>query len=137
MYRPAIRWGMSELHEPSLLILTALAGGSRHGYGLIQAVGELSGGRLRLRPGTLYPALDRLTADGLIEQVHEEIVDGRLRRYYGLTDAGADRLETEEQRLRRNADAAAAALAERRVAARKPAVHPAVGRGPIPRPGLT
>jgi DNA-binding PadR family transcriptional regulator len=127
---------MSELHEPSLLILTALAAGERHGYALIQAVGGLSGGRLRLRPGTLYPALDRLTADGLIEQAHEEIVEGRLRRYYALTDAGADRLAAEERRLRTNADAAAAALAEHRAAGRRAGPRPGVGRPPVPRPGL-
>jgi DNA-binding PadR family transcriptional regulator len=112
---------MSALQEPTFLILTALAADRLHGYGIIQAVAELSGGQVRLRPGTLYPALDRLTGDGLIDLVHEEIVDGRLRRYYGLTDAGADRLADEVTRLRRNADAAEAALVVRPTGAAEPA----------------
>jgi DNA-binding PadR family transcriptional regulator len=44
-----------------------------------------SGGRARLRAGTLYTALDRLRADELIGVDREEIVDSRLRRYYRLT----------------------------------------------------
>ena len=46
---------------------------------------EISGGRVRLRPGALYTALDRLRADELIGVDREEVVDGRLRRYYRLT----------------------------------------------------
>ncbi len=60
------------LREPTFFILTALADQPRHGYGVMQAVAELSGGRLRLRAGTLYAALDRLTADGLLAVEREE-----------------------------------------------------------------
>ena len=67
------------------MILTALANGSQHGYGIVTDVQRISGGRVRLRPGTLYTALDRLRADELIGVDREEIVDGRLRRYYRLT----------------------------------------------------
>jgi DNA-binding PadR family transcriptional regulator len=105
------------MREPTFLILTALASQPLHGYGLIQAVDELSDGQIQLRAGTLYPALDRLTVDGLVEHAREEIVDGRLRRYYRLTDEGARRLTDEVERLRRNAEAAAARL-EARLAAR-------------------
>jgi DNA-binding PadR family transcriptional regulator len=108
---------MTPLQEPTFLVLAALATEPLHGYGIIQAVGGLSEGTVRLRPGTLYPALDRLTADGLVEQEREEIVDGRLRRYYRLTDEGAGRLQTEVDRMRRNAEAAAARLAARSAAA--------------------
>src|SRR5262245_12351996 len=79
------------LQEPTFLVLAALAVEPLHGYGLIQAVSELSDGRVTLRAGTLYPALDRLTAERLVELAREEVVDGRLRRYYRLTDVGADR----------------------------------------------
>ena len=72
------------LHEASLLILTALAVGSRHGYGIITDVQQISGGRVRLRPGTLYTALDRLRADGLVGVDREEIIQNRLHRYYQL-----------------------------------------------------
>ena len=88
------------------MILTALANGSQHGYGMITDVEEISGGRVRLRPGTLYTALDRLRADELIEVDREEIVDGRLRRYYRLTPAGTRRLGAEAARLQAHASAA-------------------------------
>ena len=88
------------------MILTALASGSQHGYGIITDVQEISGGLLRLRPGTLYTALDRLRADELIGVDREEIVDGRLRRYYRLTPAGTKRLGAEAARLQAHATAA-------------------------------
>ena len=97
---------MTPLQEPTFLVLAALAGEPLHGYGIIQAVTELSGGRVELRPGTLYPALDRLTTDGLVELAREEVVDNRLRRYYRLTDRGATRLGEDMERQRRNAEAA-------------------------------
>jgi DNA-binding PadR family transcriptional regulator len=101
------------MQEPTFLILTALAGGPQHGYAMITEVEAISAGQVRLRPGTLYAALDRLVGDGLVEHVHDEVVEGRLRRHYALTRDGATRLRTEAQRLRRHADAAAAALARR------------------------
>lgn len=101
------------LHEPTFLILTALADGPRHGYGIIGEVAELSAGRVTLRAGTLYGALDRLTTDGLVSVEREEVTSGRLRRYYQLTDDGAALLAAEAERLRRNADAATRRLASR------------------------
>jgi DNA-binding PadR family transcriptional regulator len=94
------------MQEATFLILTALATDSQHGYGIINDVQEISGGRVRLRPGTLYTALDRLRADELIEVDREEIVDGRLRRYYRLTPAGTRRLSAEAARLQTHATAA-------------------------------
>jgi DNA-binding PadR family transcriptional regulator len=94
------------MQEATFLILTALAAGSQHGYGIITDVAEISAGRLRLRAGTLYTALDRLRSDGLIEVDREEIVDGRLRRYYRLTPAGGRRLAAEAARLHAHATAA-------------------------------
>ncbi|MFU8853746.1 PadR family transcriptional regulator [Micromonospora sp. SL1-18] len=98
------------MREPTFLILTALAGGPRHGYGIIQEVAVLSGQRGTLLPGTLYTALDRLTAQGLVEPDREEVVDGRLRRYYRLTPGGLDALRTETARMRQLATAAEARL---------------------------
>ena len=94
------------MQEATFLILTALASGSQHGYGIITEVSEISGGRVRLRAGTLYTALDRLRADGLVAVEREEIVDGRLRRYYLLTDDGTAALRAEAARLQANASAA-------------------------------
>jgi DNA-binding PadR family transcriptional regulator len=100
------------MQEPTFLILTALATRPLHGYGVIQEVKTLSDGRVTLRAGTLYGALDRLTEDGLVEVEREEAVDGRLRRYYRLTRDGTAALEEEVARIRRNADAAASRLRE-------------------------
>lgn len=94
------------MQEATFLILTALADGSQHGYGIIADVRQISGGRVRLRAGTLYTALDRLRGDGMVEVDREEIVEGRLRRYYRLTPAGARSLAEEAARLRANATAA-------------------------------
>jgi len=93
------------MQEATFLILTALAAGSQHGYGIITDVREISGGRVRLRAGTLYTALDRLRAEGLIGVHREEIVEGRLRRYYRLTPMGSDLLAAEAARLQANAKA--------------------------------
>jgi DNA-binding PadR family transcriptional regulator len=91
------------MQEPTFLLLTSLAAGPQHGYGIMTDVAKISGDRVRLRPGTLYAALDRLSAEGLIEADHEEIVDTRLRRYYRLTDQGGIALAAEAERLRGNA----------------------------------
>jgi len=104
---------MASMREPTFLILTALAERARHGYGLIQEVGALSGGEVVLGAGTLYGALDRLAEQDLIAVDREEAVDGRLRRYYRLTDQGAAVLSAEAERLRRHAAAAAERLHRR------------------------
>ena len=101
------------LREPTFLILAALAPQPLHGYAIIGEVADLSGGRLTLRPGTLYGALDRLAEEGLLESDREEVVDGRLRRYYRLTDDGAAVLEREAARLQHNAEAARRRLSRR------------------------
>ncbi len=98
------------MQEATFLILTALAAGSQHGYGIISDVARISDGRVRLRAGTLYSALDRLRLDGLISVHREEIVENRLRRYYRLTPDGSSQLAAEAARLRSNAAAAFARL---------------------------
>ena len=98
------------MQEPTFLILTALAAGMQHGYGIITDVSRISEGRVRLRAGTLYAALDRLRADDLIGVDHEEIVDGRLRRYYQLSEEGGRQLAAEAARLQANAAAALSRL---------------------------
>jgi DNA-binding PadR family transcriptional regulator len=98
------------MQEATFLILTALAASSQHGYGILTDLNEISGGRVRLRAGTLYTALDRLRADGLVEVDRQEIVEGRLRRYYRLTPAGSDLLADEAARMQANAQAALSRL---------------------------
>lgn len=87
------------MQEPTLLLLTALADAPRHGYALIQEIDAISGGRVKMRTGTLYGALDRLLQQGLIEVSAEEVVDGRARRTYALTDGGRGVLAAEAERL--------------------------------------
>ena len=98
------------MQEATFLILTALASGTKHGYGIISDVADISGGRVKLLAGTLYTALERLRADGLIGVDREEIVDNRLRRYYRLTPEGGRQLATEAARFRSNAATAFARL---------------------------
>ena len=101
------------LREPTFLILAAVAPASLHGYGIIRAVERLSDGRARLRAGTLYAALDRLVGEGALAVEREEVVDGRLRRYYAITDAGLDLLRSGVDRIEANAAAARDQLALR------------------------
>ena len=98
------------MREPTFWILTALAAEPRHGYGVIQEAAALSGGKVTLQAGTLYAALDRLAAEGLVEVDREELVDGRNRRYYRLTNSGAAALGAEAERLRAGLDVATAQL---------------------------
>ena len=98
------------MQEATFLILTALASGSQHGYGIITDVRTISAGRVELKAGTLYAALERLRMDKLVEVEREEIVESRLRRYYRLTPAGRELLASEAARLQANAHAAMSRL---------------------------
>ena len=97
------------MRESPYFVLVSLLGGPLHGYAIIQRAGELSGGRVRLATGTLYAALDHLTAEGHVELVPEEIVSGRVRRSYGLTPRGAGTLRAEAARGAESARLAEAA----------------------------
>ena len=68
--------------DASVLILTSLADGTKHGYALLQDIKEFAG--LQLGPGTLYGALDRLERRGLIEALAAE----DRRQPYRITAAG-------------------------------------------------
>ena len=111
------------VREPTFLILTALAARAQHGYGILLDVEEISGGRVKLRAGTLYAALDRLCTDGWVAVDREEVVDGRLRRYYRLTDLGTARLEAEVKRLQAHTRMSTAERRYRRLLAWYPRDH--------------
>ena len=81
----------------AFFVLTALADGPRHGYGIVGEVADLSHGRVKLKIGSLYGVLDRLATEGLIEPDREEPHDGRLRRYYRLTRDGRRALAQEAE----------------------------------------
>jgi DNA-binding PadR family transcriptional regulator len=111
------------MQEPTFLVLTVLAGPALHGYGIMQAIEEVSARRVVVRPGTLYAALDRLTQEGLVEVAHEdEWADGRVRRYYRLTPPGADALRREARHRR---DMATVAMRRLAALARQPGTGPA------------
>jgi DNA-binding PadR family transcriptional regulator len=78
---------IGRLSDPGLLILASLAGGAKHGYGILEDIARFSG--VRFEPGTLYGALARLEHDGLIIALEPA---GR-RRPYALTPAGQSVLE--------------------------------------------
>ncbi|WP_219812216.1 MULTISPECIES: PadR family transcriptional regulator [unclassified Rathayibacter] len=98
-----------EMRETTFWILTTLATGRRHGYALLQEIEEQSEDRVRLRVTTLYAALERLDTEGLISSDGDERINGRVRRYFRLTDAGrtalgveVDRMEASARRARAN-----------------------------------
>jgi DNA-binding PadR family transcriptional regulator len=81
--------------DPSVLVLTSLAGGPKHGYAITQDVQELA--QVRLGPGTLYGALARLEERRLIEA----LPSSDRRRPYRLTADGAAALRAELSKLER------------------------------------
>lgn len=115
---PIYRGGVTTVTEPAFFVLTALADAPRHGYGIVREVADLSGGRVRLRVGTLYGVLERLVEKGLVELDREEVHSGRLRRYYRLTESGWRSLAEDAARQRSNAR-----LATRRLRAWRPATQ--------------
>ena len=82
-------------HAPELLrgstdclLLSLIRERPRYGYQLIREMRERSGGYFRFKEGTLYPALHRLEADGLIEGSWEQLPNGQERRYYRISPRG-------------------------------------------------
>jgi DNA-binding PadR family transcriptional regulator len=102
-YRSGMVKRSSGLSEPTYYILAALLDGPLHGHGIIKLVLQLSEERVRLPVGTLYGALDRLAANGLIEVEREEVVDGRPRRYFRLTEEGTGLVTAEALRMQQAA----------------------------------
>ncbi|NYD67464.1 PadR family transcriptional regulator [Agromyces atrinae] len=100
----------STLTPPSFWILTALAGQRRHGYEILQETAQSSDGRVTLKVTTLYAALERLEREGLIEADGDEIVNGRARRYFRLTDDGSAALAAEIAALEEQTTVARARL---------------------------
>ncbi|MEV6318871.1 PadR family transcriptional regulator [Streptomyces sp. NPDC051776] len=120
---------LKPLTEPVFFVLLALHDAPRHGYGIKQEAAELSDGRVDLRVGTLYGVLDRLTADELVEHDHDEVHQGRLRRYYRLTLEGRRALEAENARMAANVQAAEQRLTGSPAAGAAAAPAPPTSRG--------
>ncbi len=73
-------------------ILTSLAAGPQHGYGVLRDVESITGGRVTPAVGSLYRVLETLARDGYLVEARTEVIDGRFRRYYQLTDLGRSAL---------------------------------------------
>lgn len=78
-----------------LLILSALADGALHGYGISARIESSTRGAFRIQEGTLYPALHRLEAGGWIRARWGSSDNNRRAKFYRLTTAGERRLEAE------------------------------------------
>jgi PadR family transcriptional regulator PadR len=78
------------------LLLSILDGGESYGYQIIKRVRDLSGGRLDWSFGMLYAVLHRLENDGLVRAKWRQSEEGRLRKYYRLTEKGRKELRAEK-----------------------------------------
>src|SRR4051794_1923577 len=107
------------LHKDTFHILVALADRERHGYSILQDIAARTGGRMKLRPSSLYSAIHRMLEDGLIEELEErpdpDNHDER-RRYYRITAWGRKVAIAEARRLEKLlADARATGLLPKRL----------------------
>jgi DNA-binding PadR family transcriptional regulator len=103
-----------------LLLLSVLVGGPAHGYAIISALRDRSGGTFDLPEGTIYPALHRLEESGLLGSSWAQ-AEGRRRRVYGLTDKGVAALAAEQAEWRKFAGSVQAVLGWSAPAAARPA----------------
>jgi transcriptional regulator len=78
-----------------VLILKSLASEPRHGWAIAKRIQAVSGDVLQIKQGSLYPALHRLEAQGLIKAEQKKNETGREARFYTLTRAGRAQLEAE------------------------------------------
>lgn len=90
---------MTTIDARSYPILASLIDQPRHGYAILKQIELLFPSTKRPAVATLYATLDRLEAEELVAIFSEEIVDGRARRTFALTDAGHAGVMTETRRL--------------------------------------
>ena len=93
-----------------LLILKALSLGALHGYGVLLRIQQISGERLQIQQGSLYPALYRLEHQGFISSEWGESENKRKAKYYRLTAAGRRRFKEETAYWQRFSEAVGIAL---------------------------
>ena len=93
-----------------LLVLQVLSLGPLHGYAITKRIHQISKDHLRIRHGSLYPALYRLEHQGLIRSEWGESENKRRAKYYTLTPAGRKRFKDETAGWNRLATGIAAAL---------------------------
>lgn len=93
-----------------MMVLKAVSLGPLHGYGVLLRIQQISGNRLEVQQGSLYPALYRLEHEGLIAAEWGQSENNRRARYYRLTPAGRRRLRSETEKWNMMADAIGAVL---------------------------
>jgi len=79
------------------IILSLLYRGENYGYQILQRIRQVTGGRLAWSSAMLYPVLHRLEKDGLIQSQWKLSGEGRMRKYYLLTDLGRKELAVEKE----------------------------------------
>jgi transcriptional regulator len=93
-----------------MLILKAVSLGNFHGYGILLKIQEISGERLQIPQGSLYPALYRLEERGWISSEWGESENKRKAKFYVITPSGRKQLKAERDEWARLSDAIAAIL---------------------------
>jgi PadR family transcriptional regulator PadR len=89
----------------NLMVLKTLSTlGSLHGYGIARRIEQISGDRLQLNQGTIYPALLSLEQMGWISSKWGVSENNRRAKYYSITRAGRKRLAAEEENWRRTSE---------------------------------
>lgn len=96
-----------------MLILKAVSLGPLHVYGVLLRIQQISGDRLEVQQGSLYPALYRLEHQGWIESEWGESENKRKAKFYSLTAVGKRRLQTETEKWNRTAEVIAGILSTR------------------------
>lgn len=79
------------------MVLSILSHEESYGYQIIRQIEHLSDGELEWSEAMIYPLLHRMNSDGLIQSRWEIMENGRKRKYYSLTEDGAEVLEAEKQ----------------------------------------
>ncbi|HVA62961.1 MAG TPA: PadR family transcriptional regulator [Terriglobales bacterium] len=95
-----------------LLILRTLALGPRHGWAITERILQVSSAELRVKQGSLYPALHRMERQGLLKAKWGVSESNRRAKFYDLTRAGRARLESESELWRRLTAAVSQVLEE-------------------------
>jgi PadR family transcriptional regulator PadR len=93
-----------------MMVLKAVSLGPLHGYGILLRIEQISGNRLAIQQGSLYPALYRLEHEGWIASEWGQSENNRKAKYYRLTAGGRRRLRAETEKWNRMADAIGAIL---------------------------